>query len=44
MPRVNRDMVVVIQGLVILFCGALENVFRTPLAKLFRSEKEIDEL
>ena len=34
MPRVNRDMVVVIQGLVILFCGALENVFRGPLATL----------
>jgi simple sugar transport system permease protein len=34
MPRVNRDMVVVIQGLVILFCGALENVFRGPLASL----------
>jgi general nucleoside transport system permease protein len=32
MPKVNRDMVIVIQGLVILFCGALENVFRTPLA------------
>ena len=32
MPRVNRDMVIVIQGLVILFCGALENVFRAPLA------------
>ena len=35
MPHVNRDMVVVIQGLVILFCGALENVFRVPLAALF---------
>ena len=34
MPRINRDMVVVIQGLVILFCGALENVFRAPLARL----------
>ncbi len=32
MPKINRDMVVVIQGLVILFCGALENVFRSPLA------------
>ena len=32
MPKINRDMVVVIQGLVILFCGALENVFRAPLA------------
>ena len=31
MPHVNRDMVVVIQGLVILFCGALENIFRKPL-------------
>lgn len=34
MPRINRDMVIVIQGLVILFCGALENMFRTPLAAL----------
>jgi simple sugar transport system permease protein len=34
MPRINRDMVVVIQGLVILCCGALENVFRAPLARL----------
>jgi ABC-type uncharacterized transport system permease subunit len=34
MPHINRDMVVLIQGLVILFCGALENVFRTPLAAL----------
>jgi simple sugar transport system permease protein len=35
MPRINRDLVVVIQGLIILFCGALENVFRAPLASLF---------
>jgi simple sugar transport system permease protein len=34
MPHVNRDMVVMIQGLVILFCGALEGVFRAPLAVL----------
>jgi general nucleoside transport system permease protein len=34
MPHVNRDMVILIQGLVILFCGALENAFRTPLAGL----------
>jgi simple sugar transport system permease protein len=32
MPRINRDMVVVIQGLVILFCGALGNLFQAPLA------------
>jgi len=31
MPHVNRDMVVLIQGLVILFCGALENLFKEPL-------------
>jgi simple sugar transport system permease protein len=36
LPKINRDMVVVIQGLVILFCGALENVFRTPLAAFFK--------
>jgi simple sugar transport system permease protein len=35
MPTVNRDMVVVIQGLVILLCGALENLFRRPLAALW---------
>lgn len=35
LPKINRDMVVVIQGLVILFCGALENVFRMPLAMIF---------
>ncbi|MBI3886364.1 MAG: ABC transporter permease [Opitutae bacterium] len=35
LPRINRDMVVVIQGLVILSCGALENLFRAPLARLF---------
>jgi general nucleoside transport system permease protein len=35
MPKINRDMVVVIQGLVILFCGALENMFRVPLALVF---------
>lgn len=34
MPRVNRDMVVVIQGLVILSCGALENLYRRPLSAL----------
>ena len=34
LPKLNRDMVVVIQGLVILFCGAMENVFRAPLARL----------
>ncbi len=36
LPKVNRDMVVVIQGLVILLCGAMENLFRAPLAAMFR--------
>ena len=39
MPRISRDMVVVIQGLVILFAGALEHMFRPTLVSLFaRSE------
>ncbi len=35
MPRVSRDMVVVIEGLVILFAGALEHLFRPWLESLF---------
>jgi simple sugar transport system permease protein len=35
MPAITRDMVVVIQGLVILFCGALEHLFRPRLEALF---------
>jgi simple sugar transport system permease protein len=34
MPRVSRDLVVVIQGLVILFAGALEHMCRPWLAAL----------
>jgi len=34
LPRLNRDLVVVVQGLAILSCGALENIFRSPLAAL----------
>lgn len=36
-PLISRDMIVVIQGLVILFMGALEYAFRPALAKLFVS-------
>jgi general nucleoside transport system permease protein len=32
MPKVTRDIVVVIEGLAVLFCGALENLFRARLA------------
>ena len=35
MPKINRDMVVVIQGLVILFAGALEHMFRPRLERIF---------
>lgn len=35
MPGLGRDMIVVIQGLVILFAGALEHMFRSPLERLF---------
>ncbi len=35
MPRINRDLIVVIQGLVILFAGALEHMFRPTLEALF---------
>jgi simple sugar transport system permease protein len=35
-PSINREMVVVIQGLVILFAGALEQLFKQPVERLFR--------
>jgi ABC-type uncharacterized transport system permease subunit len=33
MPKVTRDIVVVIEGLAVLFCGALENLFRARVAR-----------
>jgi len=36
MPTLTRDMVVVIQGLIILVCGALEHALRRPVEALFR--------
>jgi simple sugar transport system permease protein len=35
MPAISRDMIVVIQGLVILFAGALEHMFRPSLIRTF---------
>ena len=35
-PTVNRELVMVIQGLVILFAGALENLFKPQVETLFR--------
>ncbi|MET0596835.1 MAG: ABC transporter permease [Mesorhizobium sp.] len=37
MPAISRDMIVIIQGLVILFAGALENMFRPAVQTLFAS-------
>ncbi len=35
MPNISREMIVVIQALVILFTGALENLVRFPMERLF---------
>jgi general nucleoside transport system permease protein len=35
MPAISRDMILVIQALVILFAGALENLFRPAFENLF---------
>jgi len=38
-PAITRDMIVVIQGLVILFAGALEYMFRPTLVRIFASRR-----
>ena len=37
MPAISRDMIVIIQGLVILFAGALEHMFRPAIQTMFAS-------
>lgn len=37
MPNITRDMIVVIQGLVILFAGALEYMFRPALVRAYQT-------
>ncbi len=37
MPAITRDMIVIIQGLVILFAGALEHMFRPYIQAIFAS-------
>ncbi len=39
MPNISRDMIVIIQGLVILFAGALEHMLRPTVSTLFASMK-----
>ena len=36
MPAISRDMIVIIQGLVILFAGAMENMFRPGVGAAYR--------
>ncbi len=38
-PDITRDMIIVIQGLVILFAGALEQMFRPTLVRIFAPAK-----
>jgi simple sugar transport system permease protein len=35
MPTISRDMIVIIQGLVILFAGALENMLRPGVGVMY---------
>lgn len=35
MPNISRDMIVIIQGLVILFAGAMEHMFRPTFQRFF---------
>ena len=35
-PKITRDMIVVVQGLVVFFAGALEGLFRRGLARALR--------
>lgn len=37
MPNITRDMIVVIQGLVILFAGALEYMFRPAIVRIYQN-------
>lgn len=39
-PGITRDIVVVIQGLIILFCGALEFMYRAPLQRWLLGNSE----
>jgi simple sugar transport system permease protein len=38
-PTFTREMIVAVQGLVILFCGALENMFRPRIESFFRRRR-----
>lgn len=42
MPNITRDMIVLIQGLVILFAGAMEHMFRPALTRFFLGLHRLD--
>ncbi len=42
-PTITRDLIVMIQGLVILFAGALEHLFRDPITALFERRQNAKE-
>lgn len=42
-PKISRDMIVVIQGLVILFAGALEQMFRPAFGRVFGARRAVPE-
>ncbi|MBL4786659.1 MAG: ABC transporter permease [Cohaesibacteraceae bacterium] len=39
MPKISRDMIIAIQGLVILFAGAMEHMFRPAVSAFFNPAK-----
>ena len=40
MPAISREMIVVVQALVILFTGALDNMVRRPVEGLFARRRQ----
>lgn len=40
MPSITRDMIIAIQGLVILFAGALEGLFRPTIVRMFDAVRD----
>lgn len=39
-PILNREMVVIVEGLIIIFCGALEYMFRKPVVELIQKQRK----
>jgi general nucleoside transport system permease protein len=39
-PAITRDMIITISGLVVLFAGALDGIFRRPLARVLAARRD----